>query len=112
MKWVLSLVAASLSSAAAQDIDTIVVTADRLGAPLTDTPAAISVLTDAERDLVSPRAPAELLNRVPGVFVQAGSGQGAAGRDPLPRADGRGGGGQLLVPRRTACRCARPASPT
>lgn len=96
MRRVLTIMAAGLGSAAAQDVDTIVVTADRLGAPLTDTPAAISVLTGAERDLVSPRTPAELLNRVPGVFVQAGSGREQLVSIRSPVLTGGAGAGSFL----------------
>ena len=85
-----------LGSAVAQEPDVIVVTADRLGGALADTPAAISVLTDETRDLVSPRAPAELLNRVPGVFVQAGSGREQLVSIRSPVLTGGAGAGSFL----------------
>ena len=85
-----------LGSAAAQDIDTIVVTTDRLGERLSDAPAAVSVLTGADRDLVSPRAPAELLNRAAGVHVQAGSGRESLVSIRSPVLTGGAGAGSFL----------------
>lgn len=65
----------SAAAPAAAEIDRIVVRAEprddrRLGAPV-----SLSSLEGPIQDFVSPRAPAELLNRAPGVFVQSGSGR-------------------------------------
>ena len=96
MRRALAVLATGLGTAGAQDVDTIVVTADRLGGALGETPAAISVLTDETRDLVSARAPAELLNRVPGVFVQAGSGREQLVSIRSPVLTGGAGAGSFL----------------
>ncbi|WP_162178342.1 TonB-dependent receptor [Parvularcula oceani] len=82
-------------SAIAQE-DVLVVTADRRAAPLSDVPAAISVLLEEEVRLVSPRAPAELLNRAAGVFVQSGSGREHLTAIRSPVLTGGAGAGSFL----------------
>lgn len=76
MKRCVSIVAALLpASLEAQEVDRIVV---RVAAPddlAIDAPASLSVLDGPIVPFISPRAPAELLNRAPGVFVQSGSGR-------------------------------------
>ena len=98
--WGIACAAAALGSAGAQDApreaDTIVVTANRLGEPLSGTPAAVSVLGRDDVALISPRAPAELLNRVPGVHVQAGSGRESLVSIRSPVLTGGAGAGSFL----------------
>jgi iron complex outermembrane receptor protein len=85
---------AAAPEAAAEDV--IVVTADRTGAPLAETPGALSVLSREDLLLVNPVAPAELLNRVPGVFVQAGSGREHLTAIRSPVLTGGAGAGSFL----------------
>ncbi|MBB4657929.1 TonB-dependent receptor [Parvularcula dongshanensis] len=76
--------------------DVIVVTGERRPASLAETPAAISVLTREEADLVLPQTSAELLNRVPGVLVQAGSGRESLVSVRSPVLTGGAGAGSFL----------------
>lgn len=89
-------IAALIGTAAAQEPDTIVVTADRLGSALSGTPAAIGVLGRGDVELVSPRAPAELLNRIAGVGIQAGSGREQLVSIRSPVLTGGAGAGSFL----------------
>jgi outer membrane receptor protein involved in Fe transport len=85
-----------LTALQAASADTIVVTAERRETALRDVPAAISVLSREEAELVSPRAPAELLNRAAGVFVQPGSGRESLVSIRSPVLTGGAGAGSFL----------------
>ncbi|MEE4212569.1 MAG: TonB-dependent receptor, partial [Parvularcula sp.] len=59
-------------------------------------PSSISVIDDDITGFLSPRAPAELLNRAPGVFVQAGSGREHLTAIRSPVLTGGAGAGSFL----------------
>jgi len=76
--------------------DSIVVTAERRDVDLSDVAASISVLGGDEAAFVSPRAPAGLLNRAAGTFVQAGSGREHLTAIRSPVLTGGAGAGSFL----------------
>ncbi|MEM6914491.1 MAG: TonB-dependent receptor, partial [Pseudomonadota bacterium] len=81
---------------AASATETIVVTAERRGVDVTDVASSISVLSGEEVDFVSPRRPAELLNRAAGTFVQSGSGAEHLTAIRSPVLTGGAGAGSFL----------------
>ncbi len=78
-----ALVALSATTASAQDatqtgtieLDTVVVTATRTAQPVKELAGNTAVLEDEEIKLISQDNPAELLNRLPGVYVHSNDGQ-------------------------------------
>ncbi|NNU15840.1 TonB-dependent receptor [Parvularcula sp. ZS-1/3] len=87
--------AVALQAASAQTVDRITV---RAAPPesLDDRPASLSLLDGPIQELISPRAPAELLNRAPGVFVQSGSGREHLTAIRSPVLTGGAGAGSFL----------------
>lgn len=75
--------------------DRLVVTADPRRDSL-DAPVSLTVLDDDIAGFLSPRAPAELLNRAPGVFVQSGSGREHLTAIRSPVLTGGAGAGSFL----------------
>lgn len=85
-----------LSAAPAADVDRIVVRAGAAGVARLDAPISVSVLDTDISGFLSPRAPAELLNRAPGVFVQSGSGREHLTAIRSPVLTGGAGAGSFL----------------
>ncbi|GGY47123.1 TonB-dependent receptor [Parvularcula lutaonensis] len=76
MKRCVGILAAALPSlGVAAEPDRIIVRAESSETRPLDAPVSLSVLDGPIVQFLSPRAPAELLNRAPGVFVQSGSGR-------------------------------------
>ncbi|MEO1657981.1 MAG: TonB-dependent receptor [Pseudomonadota bacterium] len=82
--------------ASAEATETLVVTAERRDVALTDVASSISVLSGEEAAFVSPRAPAELLNRAAGTFIQSGSGREHLTAIRSPVLTGGAGAGSFL----------------
>ncbi len=99
MRFVLLLGVVSWSVGAAQasanTFDRLVVRAERQDA-MTAEPASLSLIDDDIPGFLSPRAPAELLNRGAGVFVQAGSGREHLTAIRSPVLTGGAGAGSFL----------------
>ncbi|MEM9284385.1 MAG: TonB-dependent receptor [Pseudomonadota bacterium] len=76
--------------------ETIVVASERRAIALRDVASSISVLNEDEVLRVSPRAPAELLNRAAGTFVQSGSGREHLTAIRSPVLTGGAGAGSFL----------------
>ncbi|MEM9234837.1 MAG: TonB-dependent receptor, partial [Pseudomonadota bacterium] len=92
---------------AAPDEDIIVVTAERGAGSLADTPVSITPLDVSDDVARLAEHPAELVNRAPGAFVQAGSGQEHLTAIRSPVLTGGAGAGSFLylqdgVPLRSA----------
>ena len=83
-------------AATAQEIDRLWVTSEPIRSDSLDAPASISVLEDNPSLFLSPRAPAELLNRATGVFVQSGSGREHLTSIRSPVLTGGAGAGSFL----------------
>ena len=95
----MTLLWVAMASAAAQpaagDIDRIIVQASVQQSRLAE-PISLSVLSGDIQSFLSPRAPAELLNRAPGVFVQSGSGREHLTAIRSPVLTGGAGAGSFL----------------
>ncbi|MEO1042189.1 MAG: TonB-dependent receptor [Pseudomonadota bacterium] len=99
--WGRALTAASVASFVIVNgsvfaMETVVVTAERRDIALTDVASSISVLSGDEVMLVSPRRPAELLNRAAGTYVQSGSGAEHLTAIRSPVLTGGAGAGSFL----------------
>lgn len=97
---------AMLSAGAAGDADEVIVTAQRQPSALADAPLSISLVRAGDAPVLG-HHPAELLNQVPGVMVQAGSGQEHLTALRSPALTGGAGAGSFLylqdgVPLRSA----------
>lgn len=96
----MSIEAATLLAATAAmpsaDVDRIVVRAEPRDERSFLEPASVSVLNEPVADFLSPRAPAELVNRAAGVFVQAGSGREHLTAIRSPVLTGGAGAGSFL----------------
>jgi len=82
--------------ATAQELERILVKIDPGGTDSLMSAVSLSVLEDNPQLFLSPRAPAELLNRAPSVFVQAGSGREHLTAIRSPVLTGGAGAGSFL----------------
>jgi outer membrane cobalamin receptor len=83
--------------AAAGDLDEIVVTSQRRQASLRQNAGNIAKLTSAEIEAVGHQHPAEILNRLPGVWITRASGQEHLTAMRSPVLSGPGSCGAFLV---------------
>jgi outer membrane receptor protein involved in Fe transport len=95
MLYGLTLLASSLLTPA-EPVDRLVVRAKAPQRPAFDAPISVSVIEEDITGFLSPRAPAELLNRAAGVGVQAGSGREHLTSIRSPVLTGGAGAGSFL----------------
>ncbi|RFB05122.1 TonB-dependent receptor [Parvularcula marina] len=104
---VMGLSAMAMTAGAAEDADIIVVTAERAARPLAESPVAVTPVDLMDEAARLAEHPASLINRVPGAFIQAGSGQEHLTAIRSPVLTGGAGAGSFLylqdgVPLRSA----------